>query len=128
MLAIFLYEWMNNSEIRLIWAFHQGGTFYYRCCNLDRLVLFIIYIQIIAFLIGHWQNSKTTISKLWKKKVDFSPISCIKCTILHSKWTLKKVCCFFLISLRSIINLAHAFKSPFLDIEITNIRFCKIKK
>ena len=38
---------------------------------------------------------------------------------LHSKWTLLKSCCFFLISLRSIINLAHDFKSPFLDIEIT---------
>ena len=40
-------------------------------------------------------------------------------TILHSKWTLLKACCFFLISLCSIINLTHAFKSPFLDIEIT---------
>ena len=31
-------------------------------------------------------------------------------------------CCFFLISLRSITNLAHDFKSPFLDIEITIVR------
>ena len=38
---------------------------------------------------------------------------------VHSKWTLLKSCCFFLISLRSITNLAHDFKSPFLDIEIT---------
>ena len=38
---------------------------------------------------------------------------------VHSKWTLIKSCCFFLISLRSIINLAHDFKSAFLDIEIT---------
>ena len=43
----------------------------------------------------------------------------LKSTILHSKWTLLKSCCFFLISLRSITNLAHDFKSPFLDIEIT---------
>ena len=42
-----------------------------------------------------------------------------KRTILHSKWTLLKSCCFFVISLRSIINLAHDFKSPLLDIEIT---------
>ena len=41
-------------------------------------------------------------------------------SILNSKWTLLKSCCFFPISLRSIINLAHNFKSPFLDIEITN--------
>ena len=45
-----------------------------------------------------------------------------KSTILHSKWTLLKSCCFFLISLRSITNLAHDFKSPFLDIEITIVR------
>ena len=36
---------------------------------------------------------------------------------------LLKSCCFFLISLRSIINLAHDFKSPFLDKEITIILF-----
>ena len=30
-----------------------------------------------------------------------------------------KACYFFLISLRLIINLAHPFKSPFLDIKIT---------
>ena len=53
-------------------------------------------------------------------KVDFSPISCKKSAILHSKWTIfKSCCCFFLISLRSIRNLAHDFKSPLLDIEIT---------
>ena len=55
---------------------------------------------------------------LWKK-VDFSLMSCKKSTILHSKWTHLKSCCFFLISLRSIINLAHDFKCPFLYIEIT---------
>ena len=43
----------------------------------------------------------------------------IKSTILHSKWTHSKSCCFFLISLHSIINLARDFKCPFLDIEIT---------
>ena len=37
----------------------------------------------------------------------------------NDEWTLLKACCFFLISLRSMINLAHAFKSPFLDVEIT---------
>ena len=53
-------------------------------------------------------------------KVDFSPIYRVKkSTILHSKWTHLKSCCVFLISLRSIINLAHDFKCPFLDIEIT---------
>ena len=77
---------------------------------------------------------------LWKKnstKVDFSPISCKKSTILHSKWTLLKSCCFFLISLRSITNVAHDFQSLFLDIEIiievpkhvfsSIILFCKYK-
>ena len=38
----------------------------------------------------------------------------VKCTILHPKWTLLKPCCFSLILLRSIINLAHDFKSSFL--------------
>ena len=36
-----------------------------------------------------------------------------KSIILHSKWTLLKACCFFLISLRSIINLKNAFKVNF---------------
>ena len=43
----------------------------------------------------------------------------LKSTILHSKWALLKSFCFFLILLRSITNLTHDFKSPFLDIEIT---------
>ena len=51
-------------------------------------------------------------------KFDFSPISCKKSTILHSKWTHLKSCCFFLISLRSIINLVHDLKIPLLDIWI----------
>ena len=46
-------------------------------------------------------------STLYGKKVDFSPISC------------KKALFYTRNGLRSIINLAHAFKSPFLDIEIT---------
>ena len=43
----------------------------------------------------------------------------VKRTIICSKWNLLKTCSFSLFSLRSILNLAHAFKSPFLDIEIT---------
>ena len=50
--------------------------------------------------------SQLGFSTFYEKKVD-------KSTILHSK------SCFFLISLRSITNLEHDFKSPFLDIEIT---------
>ena len=52
-------------------------------------------------------------------KVDFSPISCKKAPFYTRNGHFKKSCCFFLISLRSITNLAHDFKSPFLDIEIT---------
>ena len=49
-------------------------------------------------------------------KVDFFPVYCEKRTILHSKMTLLKSCCFF---------LAHDFKSPLLDIEtiISNFHF-----
>ena len=64
-----------------------------------------------------WIFIGTIFSTLNGKRL-FSHIA-YKSTILHSKWTPLKACCFFLISLRSIINLAHAFKSPFLDIEIT---------
>ena len=55
-----------------------------------------------------------------EEKKTFLPYH-VKNTILHSKWTLLKSCCFFLISLRSITNLAHDFKSPFLDIEILEL-------
>ena len=47
----------------------------------------------------------------------------LKSTILNSKRALLKSFCFFLILLRSITNLTHDFKSPFLDIEITNPRY-----
>ena len=58
-------------------------------------------------------------------KVDFSPISCKK---HHSTLEMNtfKVMLLFLISLRSIINLAHDFKCPFLDIEITIIDMIQI--
>ena len=59
---------------------------------------------------------------LWKKsrlKSTFLPYHVKKHHSTLKMDTLKS-CCFFLISLRSITNLAHDFKSPFLDIEITN--------
>ena len=46
-------------------------------------------------------------------------MSCKKAPIYTRKRTFLKSCCFFLISLCLIINLAHGFNSPFLDIEIT---------
>ena len=58
----------------------------------------------IQFSIFYGKKSRLKLST-------FAPYH-VKNTILHSKWTLLK-------SLRSITNLAHDFKSPFLVIEIT---------
>ena len=58
---------------------------------------------------------------LWKRsrlKSTFLPYHVKKNHSTLEVDTFLKSCCFFLISLRSIINLAHDFKSPLLDIEI----------
>ena len=64
-------------------------------------------------------QKKSKFSVLYGKKVDFSPILCKKAPFYTRYGYFKMSCCFFIISLRSIINLAHDFKSPFLDKEIT---------
>ena len=103
--------------------------YYYNNINWNKKCQFqeMKYLWLVNQLLTNIFQEKGTVIisffySLWKKdrlKVDFSPISWKKSTILHSKWTLLKACCFLLISLRSTINLAHAFKSSFLDIEIT---------
>ena len=61
------------------------------------------------------QKAEFSFSTFYGKK------SRVKRTILHSNCTLLKSCRIFVISLRSMINLADDFKSPLLDTEITNI-------
>ena len=53
-------------------------------------------------------------------KVDFSPISCKKAPFYIVNWTFKGML-LLSYSLRSIINLAHAFKSPIYDVETTSV-------
>ena len=55
-------------------------------------------------------------STLYEKKVDFSPIWSKK---RHSTLEMDTFKCILLLSYLVSLDLAHAFKSPFLDIEMT---------
>ena len=81
-------------------------------------IILFIEMHTATFMCGTDNSFSILYGKKSRLKSNFPPYR-VKSTILHSKWTHLKSCCFFLFSLRSIINLAHDFKCPFLDIELT---------
>ena len=93
LLFLFLKKTLQHGNIRIIQT-------------LFCVVIRILEIIVLRSLLRCFLIYSDIFYILWKKR-----------TILHSKWTLLKSCCFFPFSLSSIINLALDFKSPLLDIE-----------
>ena len=82
------------------------------------------YMSFVEFVGDEVISAVNIFYIIWEKKSIFLPYNVKKHHSILEMDTFKNhVASFLLISLRSITNLAHDFKSPFLDIEITITSF-----